>query len=100
VIISLSVFAAESELPSWAQWGVLGLVVAGFVARQLVPGWLYSDVKAENQVLRQENKELVQLVLETQKSTIPALEEASKAVNEAMTELRYLRRQVGESGGG
>lgn len=98
VIISLSVFAAEADLPAWAQWGVLGLVILGFVTRQIVPGWLYTDVKAENQVLRQENKDLVQLVLETQKSTIPALEEASKAVNEAMTELRYLRRKMSEDG--
>lgn len=89
------VLAATGDLPIWAQWGVLGLVIAGFVTRQLVPGWLYTDTKAENTELRKENKELIELVLSTQRDAIPALQEATKAVNEAMTEIRVLRQAPG-----
>lgn len=95
----IPLFAATGDLPVWAQWGVLGLVIAGFVTRQLVPGWLYADVKSENAELRKENKDLVDLVLETQRSAIPALQEATKAVNEAMTEIRILRQPPPTGGG-
>lgn len=94
--VSQIVAATSTDLPNWAQWGILGLIILGFVVKQLVPGWLYADVKAENQQLREENKELVKLMFETQKATIPALQEAANAVNETMSELRILRRKSGE----
>lgn len=83
---------AAGEIPLWAQYGVLGLIILGFIMKQLVPGWLYSDVKAEAKELRTENQRLVQLVLDTQTKTIPALEAATKAVDEAMAELQARRR--------
>jgi hypothetical protein len=80
------------DLPPWLQWGVLGLVITGFVTKLLVPGWMYGDVRSENQDLKAENKRLVQLVLDTQHETIPALGAAAKATEEAMAEIRLLRR--------
>jgi Tfp pilus assembly protein PilN len=98
IVQAQSLLAAgdSGNLPDWAEWGVLGLVILGFVLRQLVPGWLYADVKVENQELRKENKEMVELVLSTQQSAIPALQEATKAVNEAMIEIRMLRQQTAQ----
>lgn len=87
---------ASSEFPSWATWGVLGLVVAGFVTKQLVPGWMYADLKSENKDLRLENARLVQLTLDTQAATLPAIEASTSAVSDALTELRSLRQQRGQ----
>lgn len=81
-----------TELPSWASWGVLGLVILGFVTKQLVPGWMYQDAKQENKELRAENVRLVQLTLDTQKTTLPAIESSTSAVSEALAEIRLLRQ--------
>lgn len=90
-VLVLAQEAAGSDLPPWVQWGVLGLVIAGFVTRQLVPGWLYSDLKTENKDLRTENARLVQLALDTQKATLPAIEASTSAVSEALSEIRAHR---------
>lgn len=82
-------------LPPWAQ--VL-IVLAGFIAlvtKQIVPGWFYKELKQENQELKADNKHLVELMLETQKATLPALEAGTAAVKDAMDEIRYLRRKDG-----
>lgn len=95
VIVPVGKFVADQtgggELPVWVQWGVLGVVIAGFVTRQLVPGWLYGDIKAENKELKDENRRLVTLVLDTQHETIPALGAAAKVTEDAMSEIRLLR---------
>lgn len=90
----LGVIAQEvaPTLPPWASWGVLGLVIAGFVTKQLVPGWLYADLKTENKELKADNSRLVALALETQKATLPAIEASTTAVTEALAEIRSSRR--------
>lgn len=88
VPVGLAVQEAAPTLPPWASWGVLGLVIAGFVTKQLVPGWLYADLKNENKELRVENARLVQLTLDTQKATLPAIESSTSAISEALAEIR------------
>jgi hypothetical protein len=91
--IPIGVIAQETApaLPPWASWGVLGLVIAGIITRQLVPGWSYNDLKVENKELKADNTRLVNLVLDTQKSTIPAIEASTSAVADAIAEIRALR---------
>lgn len=43
--------AVEPQLPNWAQWGVLGSIILGFIIGQIVPGWLYKNEKAERERL-------------------------------------------------
>lgn len=92
--VPMGLLASETApvLPPWASWGVLGLVITGFVTKQLVPGWLYGDLKTENRELKAENTRLVALALETQKATLPAIEASTLAVSEALTEIRSYRR--------
>lgn len=85
--------ASTNDFPTWATWGVLGLVVAGFVTKQLVPGWMYQDLQRENEALRAENIRLVQLTLDTQRATLPAIEASTTAVSEAMAEMRAMRQR-------
>lgn len=92
--IPVGVFAEEvvPALPPWASWGVLGLVILGFVTKQLVPGWLYADLRTENKEQKAEITRLVNLALETQKATLPAIEASTSAVTEALSEIRSFRR--------
>lgn len=92
-IIGVVVFGDDTTqtIPAWAQYGILGLIIVGFLTKQLVMGWLYQDVKAERDLLKTENKGLVQLVLDTQQATIPALQASTVAVNEALTEIKRRR---------
>lgn len=92
--VPIGLLAEETvpALPPWATWGVLGLVIAGFVTRQLVPGWLWSDQREEIKDLKAENTRLVNLALETQKATLPAIEASTAAVTEALSEIRTFRR--------
>lgn len=85
-------FAVGEVIPNWVEYGVLGLIILGLVSKQLIPGWLYNDVKSENRELKAENRKLVELVLETQSKTLPALQEGTSAVRQALEELRFLRR--------
>lgn len=82
------VLAAEEVLPSWAQAGILGLVILGFVTKQLVPGYLYQDARAELKEVRAEHARLVQALLDTQSTVIPALDASTNAVSEALVVMR------------
>jgi hypothetical protein len=93
--VPAGVLAQTSEAPSlppWATWGVLGLVITGFVTKQLVPGWLYADIKTENKEQKVEINRLVDLALETQKATLPAIQASTSAVGEALAEIRTYRK--------
>jgi hypothetical protein len=83
-------------LPPWAQWGILGAVILAMITKQLVPGWLYQDKLAELKLLKEENTRLVQLALDTQKATLPAMEASTSAVDKAMEEIRALRSERAE----
>lgn len=87
------VIAVEEVLPSWAQAGILGLIILAFVTKQLVPGYLYQDAKAELKEQRMENARLVQVMLDNQSATLPALQASTQAVNEAMMEIKSLRNR-------
>jgi hypothetical protein len=40
-VLAVATFADE-QLPAWAQWGILGLIIISLVVtRQIVPGWTY-----------------------------------------------------------
>lgn len=84
---------AAPALPPWATWGVLGLVIAGFVTKQLVPGWMYSDLKTEIKEVRADNTRLVELNFDTQKATLPAIEASTSVVSEAIAEIRSRKAQ-------
>lgn len=82
-----------SGLPGWAQVVLALAILVGLVTKQLVPGWVYSDLREENQALKKERSELIRSALETQPKTISALEASGRVVDEAMAELRVLRRE-------
>lgn len=84
----LSQAQSAAELPNWATWGILGIVILGFITKQIVPGWFYSDAKQQIEDLRQENARLVELVLKTQSDTLPAITASTAAVAEALHEIR------------
>lgn len=83
---------SSGEIPLWAQYGILGLIIVGFITRQLVPGWMYSDLRTENESLKAENKDLVRQLLDVQKTALPALQSAASIMDDAMDELRSRRR--------
>lgn len=91
--IPIAIFAStHDDLPPWANYGILGLVIVAIITRQLVAGWQYADMKAERDRLQEDNKALVQQLLANQEATLPALKEATTAVSEALTEIRILRQ--------
>lgn len=92
--VPIGVLAEETvpALPPWATWGVLGMVIAGILTRQLVPGWSYRDQQEEIKALKADNSRLVNLALDTQRATLPAIEASTSAVTEALNEIRAIRR--------
>lgn len=84
--------ATDSGLPGWA----LALVgVATFIAvatKQLVPGWVYKDLAERLAAEEADNARLTATLLNTQPTTIAALQESTKLVNDLSAELRVLRR--------
>lgn len=94
-VFSLVMLAQTTEIPAWAQYGILGFIILGFLTQQIVPGWHYKRQEQELQQLKQENTKLVKLILDTQAQTLPALQEGTIALREAQRELRRLRYQEG-----
>lgn len=87
--ITRGVIAAEEALPGWAQFGIMGLVIAAMVVtKQLVPGWIYAEAKAELAAVKAENKELVKTIIDNQATTAPALAKSTEVVEKAMAELQ------------
>lgn len=81
---------SAADISSWLQYGVLGLVLfAMIVSKQLVPGWIHSSIVKEYQEeikeLKLEKRQLIDKLFDTQKAAIPALGEATKAIDEALT---------------
>lgn len=92
-----TILAADGELPGWANYGILGvLIVALVVTRQIVPGWVNARNEEEIKELRKEKNDLINLVFDTQKATLPVMEKQNTVLQEAMEEIRTLRRQPRE----
>lgn len=88
-----AIAAANGDgLPGWAQVVLSLAAVLAVATKQLVPGWIYSEQRTRLETTEAENKRLTQTLLETQPKTIAALEASSRTVDEAMAELRVLRR--------
>lgn len=79
-------------LPGWAQVAIVLAMFFGTLTKQIVPGWMYNDQKEAIKKLEVDKADLIKIILDTQPKTVAALETGTKAVNDAMTELRYLRR--------
>jgi len=83
----------EGGLPPWAQV-LAGLVIlAGMATKQLVPGWVYNELRDRLEKAEARVTELTDKNLSTQETVLPALKESSLAVKEAMEELRFQRRR-------
>lgn len=87
------VAAAEGDgLPGWAQIVIAIILFLGIATKQLVPGWVYNDMRSRLDSTEAENKRLTQTLLDSQPKTIAALEASTRMVDQAMAELRVLRR--------
>jgi len=96
VIFATLILASEAtggvNLPSWLEWGVLGVVIVAIVmTKQLVPGWIYAELKQENRELKDENKELVAKLLALSETALPAIKESNTVVAEVIREIRNMR---------
>lgn len=80
--------ATPDSLAEWLQWGVLGLVIVAFLIGQLIPGYLYQQMKAERDQLQEKNDELTERLLEMQEQVVPALIASTDAVSAASTEMQ------------
>jgi hypothetical protein len=67
------------DLPLWAQWGLLGFVVLGFMTRRLVPGWTYDREAERADRLEIENSRLRDRV---ETKVLPLIHEAIHALQE------------------
>jgi hypothetical protein len=84
-----SILGATEALPPWAQYGIVGLVGGMLiVTKQLVPGWVYQEVRTERDELKADNKVLVHQLIEAQTTTIPVLQASTRAVEDAMALIR------------
>ncbi len=85
---------SDNALPSWLQYGVLGLVIVALViTKQLVPGWIHQELRQENKELKADVKDLVKQNLAAQQVTLPALITATEVIKEAQEERKRLRGQ-------
>lgn len=94
--------SAGDEWRFWAQYGVLGLVVLGFITRRIVSGLevLERDkihegrllqLQTENNQLRADNAKMFERIVATLQLVPPALEASTKTMDEALVEIRRLR---------
>lgn len=83
----------SSGLPPWVNYGVLGAVMVAFLTKQLVPGWLFFRETKLNETLTAEVKALNEQLLKLSEQTVPALREAAQVVNQAIEEIRLLRKR-------
>ncbi len=85
VVAGAGAGADPTALPGWAQFGILGVIILALVVtKQLVAGWVYVEVKTERDNLKLENKELIQQLISTQRETLPVMQSATSAIEDAM----------------
>lgn len=87
------VLAEEGSLPGWTDWGIPGLVIAGFLSRQIVVGAELRETKDELKEARAEITRLTQVTLDTQATVIPAI----SAATDAIKSVSEVQRQQGGS---
>lgn len=80
--------AAGGGLPAWTDWGIPGLVIAGFLTRQIVVGAELKEAKDDLKESRAETVRLTQLVLDTQAAVIPAISAATEAIRSTAANVR------------
>lgn len=87
------IFAAgEGDgLPAWAQVVIVIGIAFGLITKQLVPGWIYTDMKNRLDATEAEVKDAHQKLIDVYATEAPALKEAQRVVADAMTELRLYR---------
>lgn len=87
------VLGATTDLPPWANYGLLGALIVAILTRQFVPGWVHRDVVLERDALKQELGRMVDKVLTVSESAVPALRESTSVVNQAIEEIRLIRQR-------
>jgi hypothetical protein len=89
LVVATWYLAAQGEIPEWANYGILGLFVAGMLAtKQVVAGWVYQDLRRENEELKGEVRRVTDLLFEMGAKAIPALNASTEAVTAYNAELR------------
>lgn len=85
-------FAAESDgLPGWAQVCIALGVALSIATKQLVPGWVYEDLKARVIQLEKDKSELITSQLTTLPAATAALSASAEANQKSLDEIRILR---------
>lgn len=77
-----------ATLTNPAIWGPGAALVAGFIAKVVVPGWLYTRTEKENDRLR--------LLIEDR--VIPALEKSNDVLADALQLLAQVETELREAG--
>lgn len=78
--------AAQTDISNPAVWGPGAALVAAFLTKMVVPGWLYTRSEGENDRLRHLIEDRV----------IPALERSNDVLTQALSLIEHLERD-GES---
>jgi len=80
-------------LPGWAQVAIVLAGMLSIATKQLVPGWVYNELRVRLVGAEADNKQLTATLLDTQPKTVMALEASTRAIAEAMAEMRVYRER-------
>jgi hypothetical protein len=83
VQVAAAIFLADAPVDpttGWLAYGPLGLMVAGFATRLIVPGSLYKDAMTENRALQAKIDSMY-------KEVMPAIEANTRATERALEAL-------------